>query len=147
MRILAIDPGDRRIGVAISDSTGTIARALTSLKHVSRPVDAAAIAALARDHEAGLILVGSAGDLDSGAGVQARKSARLAEAIRAQIDLPIELWDEALTTQDAHRAIVAGGGRHRNRVSVDDAVAAAVLLQSFLDAHPPSGSHKGDPKH
>ncbi len=145
MRILAVDPGDRRIGIAISDPSGTIARALTTLQHLSRALDAAAIAGLAREHEAGRIIVGSATsdtepsnvERSTPLGLQARKSKRLAEAVRQQTDLPVELWDEAFTTLDANAAMLAAGRSRKSRREHIDAVAAAILLQSYLDAHPP----------
>ena len=134
MRILAVDPGDRRIGLAISDPTESVARALIVIEHTSRALDAAVIADLARQHEAGRILVGVAG-LSADPGPQARKCARLADAIRQQTDLPVELWDESFTTLDAAAARRSAGGSGRRARSDLDAAAAAALLQSYLDVN------------
>lgn len=138
MRILAVDPGEKRIGLAVSDPTGVVARALTTLQHVTRAEDASRIAAIARAEGAERILVGIALDAEGLVGPQARRAQRLAEAIRAETDLPVELWDESHTTLDAQAAMAASGRRPRRGARRDriDAVAAAILLQGYLDAHP-----------
>jgi len=104
MRILAVDPGEKRLGIAISDPTATIANPLTVLKHVSRPLDAATIAQLAVEQQAGKIIVGQALDDDNIPTPEGRKAARLAESIQQQTDLPVELWDESGSTQSARQA-------------------------------------------
>ena len=138
MRVLAIDPGEKRIGVAFSDPTGTIANPLTVLPHISRLVDAASIAELARQHQAGLIVVGQALDEDNQPTLQSRRAAHLAAAIRTQAALPVELWDESDSTQAARAAHIALGASRRKRsgkrAHLDD-LAATYILQSYLDAH------------
>lgn len=135
MRILAVDPGEKRIGIAISDPTGTIANPLTVLAHNARMVDAGVIASLAAEHEAGLIVIGAALD-DEGLDTPAsRHAGRLAEAIRQQTDLPVELWDESGSTQTARAARIAMGTSRRNRRGHMDDLAAAVILQDYLDTH------------
>ena len=133
MRILAVDPGEKRIGIALSDPTGTLARPLAVIKHVARPVDAASIAQLAQEHEAGLIIVGQALDDEGQATPQSRKAVRLADAIRVQTDLPVKLWDESGSTQAAQTARIAMGVSRRKRRGHMDDLAAAVILQSYLD--------------
>ncbi len=86
MRILAVDPGEKRIGIAISDPSGTIANPLSVLKHVSRPVDAASIAQLAEENQAGRIVVGQALDAENLPTLQSRRAEHLAEAIRQQTE-------------------------------------------------------------
>ncbi|MFH1635640.1 MAG: Holliday junction resolvase RuvX [Chloroflexota bacterium] len=134
MRILAIDPGEKNIGIAISDLTGTIANPLTVLKHVSRPIDAASIAKMAQEHGAGLIVVGQALDADGNPTSSGRAAARLAVAIRTQAALPVELWDESYSTQEARSARIAMGSPRRKRGGHLDALAATVILQSYLEA-------------
>lgn len=134
-RVLAIDPGEKRLGIAVSDPTGTIARPLLVLKHVSRAVDAAQIAGLAVEQEAVRIIVGAALDDEGNSTPQARHAERLAEAIRQQTALPVELWDESGSTQAARGARIAMGAPRRKRGGHLDEVAAAVILQSYLDAH------------
>lgn len=134
MRILAIDPGEKHLGVAISDSNGIIASPLTILKHISRAIDAAAIAQLADEHQAGLILVGQALDDEGQATPQSRRANRLAEAIRLQTSLPVLMWDESGSTQAARQARMAMGVSRRMRRGHLDDLAATVILQSYLDS-------------
>jgi putative Holliday junction resolvase len=133
-RILAVDPGEKRLGIAVSDPTGTTARPLLVLKHVSRLIDAAEIARLATEHEVVRIIIGQALDEEGGGTPQARHAARLAEAVREQTTLPVELWDESGSTQAARAARIAMGVSRRKRSGHLDEVAAAVILQSYLDA-------------
>jgi putative Holliday junction resolvase len=133
MRILAVDPGEKHIGIAISDPTGTIASPLTVLKHASRPLDAASIALLARENQAGLIVVGKSLDEDGKPTPQSRRSDRLVEAIQQQCDLPIVTWDESFSTQAARQArLEMGTQRHERKGHLDD-LAATFILQSYLD--------------
>ena len=125
-RILAVDPGQARIGIALSDPTGTIAQPLLVLRHSSRQQDAHAIVQLAIEHEAGLILVGVAMDLEGNIGPQARKALRLVETLREAGDLPVSTWDESGSTQAAQRG--------RKQDDMLDARAAAFTLQEYLDA-------------
>jgi putative Holliday junction resolvase len=133
MRILAVDPGSKRIGLAISDPTGTIANPLTVFEHIARLVDAAAVAELARSNGAGLVVVGQSLDDDGRPTFEGRRAGRFAEALKTQTDLPIILWDEALTTNDARAARIAMGVSRKQRSGHLDDLAATVLLQSYLD--------------
>jgi putative holliday junction resolvase len=134
-RVLAVDPGEKRLGIAISDESGTIANPLTVIKHVARLVDAAAIAQLAKEQGAVLIVVGQALDSEGYPGPPARRSARLAEAIRTQTDLPLEFWDESGSTRSAQAARAAMGISRSKRKNHMDDLAATVILQSYLDAN------------
>lgn len=133
MRVLAVDPGEKRLGIALSDPTGTIANPLTVLRHLARAIDAASIADLARQHEAGLIVIGQALDDEGQATIQSRRAARLAEAVRMQCDLPVVLWDESGSTQAARQARIAMGVRRSQRRGHMDDLAATVILQTYLD--------------
>lgn len=134
MRILAVDPGEKRIGIAISDPTGTIANPLTVIPHISRQVDAAAIAALAEEQGAELIVVGQALDSEGEQTLQSRRAARLAGSIRGQTSLPVVLWDESGSTQAARSARIAMGAARRKRRGHMDDLAAAIILQDYLDS-------------
>ncbi len=134
-RILAVDPGDARIGLAISDPSGMIASPLMVVKHVARAIDAATIAQIAAEQGAVRIVVGQALDLDGQPSPQGRKSARLAEAIVAQTGLPVELWDESGSTAEARSSRLAMGVRRSRRGGHLDEIAATVILQSYLEAH------------
>lgn len=138
MRILAVDPGSRRIGLALSDPTGTIANPLAVIPHVARLVDAAAVAELATSHEAGLIVIGQSFDDGGNPSFEGRRSARFAEALKTQTDIPVLLWEEAFTTQDARAARIQMGVSRKNRSGHLDNLAATILLQSYLDANPRS---------
>jgi len=136
MRILAVDPGSKRIGLAISDSTGTIANPLTVINHVARLLDAAAVAELARSNDASLIVVGQSLDDDGLPTFEGRRAGRFAEALKTQTILPVVFWDESFTTQEARSARILMGVSRRNRQGHLDSLAATVLLQSYLDANP-----------
>ena len=140
MRVLAVDPGEKRLGVAISDPTGTIANPLIILKHISRSINAAEIANLAAEHGAGLIVIGQALDADDQPTPQSRRAARLRQAIQEQTDLPVILWDESGSTQAARSAHIDMGLSRRQRRTrghghLDD-LAATVILQTYLDSLP-----------
>ena len=142
MRILAVDPGSKRIGLAISDPTGTIANPLTVLNHVARRLDAATVAELAKTNGAGLIVVGQSLDDDGHPTFEGHRAGRFAEALKTQTNLPVVFWDESFTTQDARAARIAMGVSRKNRLGHLDSVAATVLLQSYLDANPQTNPQK-----
>lgn len=133
-RVMAVDPGDQRIGLAISDPSGTIANPLATLKHVARLMDAAQIAQLAQDYGAITIVVGQPLDSEGNIGPAARKSERLAAAIRLQSNIPVVLWDESDSTRTAQSAQKSIGGSRKYRSGHLDELAAVVILQSYLDA-------------
>lgn len=140
MKILAVDPGKARHGIAISDPTGTLARRFKVIEHVSRVIDAAAIASIAADNQVDLILFGVSSDLDGNLTSEGKRAKRLASAVRMQTDIPIEFWDESFSTQSAvSTQIELGTSRQKRRGHLDD-LAAAVFLQSYLDAQIPSTS-------
>jgi putative Holliday junction resolvase len=138
MKILAVDPGSKRIGLAISDPTGSIAGPLTVIAHVARLVDAAAVAEQAAAHAAGLIVVGQSLDDDGQPTFEGRRSARFAEALKTQTSIPVVLWDEAFTTREARAARIEMGVPRRKRSGHLDELAATILLQSYLEANPQS---------
>ncbi len=134
MIVLGVDHGEKRIGLAISDPTGTIARPLDVIQHVSRGVDAAQVAAVAADNQVELIVVGQSFDEEGRANLAGRRAERFAEALKVQTKLPVVLWDESLSTADAREFRVAMGGAHKRRAGHLDDAAAAVILQSYLEA-------------
>lgn len=135
MRILAVDPGEKRIGLALSDPTGMIANPLTVLAHVSRPADAATIAQLALENDAGRIVVGHPLDDDNRATPASRRAYRLAAAIRSQTAIPVVLWDETGSTQAVRVARLEMNASRKRRGDRLDDLAAAYILQTYLDAH------------
>lgn len=137
MRILGIDPGEKNIGIAISDPTGSLARPLLVLPHASRKLDARRIIEIAENEEAGKIVIGQATDLDGKPNFSGRKAARLAAEIRSASSLPVELWDESFSTQQAVQNKIKSGAGPKNRQGHLDEVAAAIILQSYLDMNTP----------
>jgi putative Holliday junction resolvase len=136
-RILGVDLGARRIGLAVSDPTGLIA---SPLRVLERSGDAAAdrdaIVAAAREEEAGTVVVGLPKELSGRSGTAADAAVAEVEAIRALApDLTVEVVDERLTTVIAQRSLIEAGVSRRKRKATVDKVAAAVILQSYLDAH------------
>ena len=109
MRVLAVDPGERKIGLAISDPVGIVARPLATFDHESRGADAARIVAVAAEHGVELILVGQALEASGEVGPAARHAEYLATSIRELTALPVLLHDESLSTQTAREAMLASG--------------------------------------
>lgn len=132
-KALAVDPGEVRIGIAISDETGTLARPLTILKHCSRPEDAQNIANLAQEHGVQTIVVGVALDSEGGTGPKARSAMRLIEAIRVVHPGLVVPWDESQSSRKAAEIRLAAGIKRKKRGKPLDDLAAAVILQDYLD--------------
>lgn len=137
MRIMAVDHGQKNIGLALSDETGMLARPLGILPHISKVLDAAQVAerAAARP-DVERIIVGVSYDEAGDPNPAGRRAINFAEILRQQTNLPVELWDESMTTQDARAARIASGAPRKKRAGHLDDVAAAVLLQDYLDNHP-----------
>jgi putative Holliday junction resolvase len=133
MRVLAVDPGSKRVGLALSDPTGTIAQALATIPTVPAATLPSRVAELAREHEAGRIVVGLPLHMDGSHGPEAASARRLADAIRRESRLPVELVDERLTSAAAERSLIEGGVRRGKRRLTVDRVAATLLLQAHLD--------------
>jgi putative Holliday junction resolvase len=127
LRILAVDPGDVRLGLAISDPTGMVARPLKTLIHQSRDADAEQIVQEAEIQGAEIILVGLALGEDGEIGPQARKGLRLVDAIRRRSNVEVVTWDESGSTRLAQTLNHSGKDL--------DSLAAAVILQDFLDTN------------
>jgi putative Holliday junction resolvase len=135
MRILAVDPGIKNLGIALSDPTSTIANPLTILKHASRPANAAAILEIAKSHGVELIVIGQSLDQYGKPTFEGRRASRLAAELRSHSDIQVVLWDESFSTFEAQKASLALGSPRRKRQGHLDDLAATVILQSFLDAH------------
>jgi putative Holliday junction resolvase len=134
MKVLGVDHGEKRIGLAISDATGNLARRLSVVKHVSRAVDAAQVAAAAAEQEAECIVVGQSFDEEGRPNTAGRAAERFAEALKEQTGLPIVLWDESMSTADAREFRIEMGVPRKKRAGHLDDAAAATILQSYLDA-------------
>jgi putative pre-16S rRNA nuclease len=133
VRILAIDPGSKRVGLALSDPTATIAQALATLPAEPAGTLPSRIAQVARTSEAARIVVGLPRRLDGSHGPEAKAAQVLADAIRKESGLPVEMVDERLTSVAAERSLIAGGVRREKRRLTVDRVAATLMLQAHLD--------------
>lgn len=137
MRILAVDHGEKRIGLALSDPTATIASPLRVIEHVSRLMDAAQVATLAQENDAGLIVIGQSFDEEGQPNLAGRRAAKFAAALREQTSIPVVLWDESFSTQDARAARIELGVSRKKRSGHQDSLAAVVILQSYLESNKP----------
>ncbi len=141
MRTLGVDLGSVRVGVALSDPTGTLASPLAVLPRTADLLDR--LCGLAQEHGVGAVVVGLPRSLD-GRERQAAAAARAEAALLAdRVDVPVHLQDERLTTIVAHSSLAAAGRKARQRRGSVDASAAAVLLQSWLES--PAGRPQEDP--
>jgi len=133
MRILAVDHGEKKIGLAISDETGTIANPFKVIEHVSRPIDAAQIANLAAENHVELIVIGQSFDEEGFPNLAGRRAARFADALREQTQISIVMWDESFSTQDARATRIELGISRKKRAGHLDELAAQMILQSYLE--------------
>jgi putative Holliday junction resolvase len=133
-RILGLDVGARRIGVAISDPLGLTAQGLPTLQRRNRRYDQSELRRVVREYEVSEIVVGNPLRMSGQTGAQAEKMAVFAEQIKEELSLPVHLWDERLSTAEAHRLLDETGIRDARRKEVIDKMAAVLILQSFLDA-------------
>ena len=133
MRILAVDHGEKRIGLAISDPTGTIANPLKVVQHVSRVIDAAQVAEIAGDNQVELIVIGQSFDEEGRPNLAGRRAARFGEALKTQTQIPILMWDESFSTQSARAARLEMGVSRKKRAGHLDELAATIILQSYLE--------------
>ena len=134
MRVLALDVGEKRIGVALSDPTGLLASPLTTISSTSESRDIDAVLRLAAEHEVEAIIVGLPLSLSGRLGPQARQVARFAGTLSKRADVEVKTIDERYSTAEAERLLRQSGvkpSRQRARV---DAAAAAVVLQAYLDS-------------
>jgi len=147
-RILAIDPGEKRIGVAAADPRTRVAVPLTTIEAGADPVEA--VARLAEEEGAEAIVVGLALSLSGALGPQAQRAQSLADALAQRLGIPVHTWDERLTSSEALRR---SSGQAQRRLPRDrrsprgkrrrgdvDALAAAIILQAFLDSQRRSAS-------
>jgi putative holliday junction resolvase len=133
VRVLAVDPGTKRVGLALSDPTGTIAQPLATIVAEPRGTLAARLAGIAREKEVSAIVVGMPRRMDGSFGPEAKAASELAKELRETTRLPVELLDERLTTAAAEKALLEEGMRREKRRATIDRVAAALLLQTHLD--------------
>ncbi len=140
---MGLDIGDRTVGVAVSDPTASLAQGVGTIRRTTQERDVSSIADLATSRGAELIVAGLPRTLRGEVGVQADKVLGFVAALRKACPIPVELWDERLTTRIAERALLAADVSRARRRQVVDQVAATVLLQGFLDARRVAAAQAG----
>ena len=133
MRILALDHGTRRVGVAVSDELQMIAQPLEYIAPEPFAGFLTRLKEILRDKEISLILVGLPRNMDGSYGPAALKVQEFVAALKDAVTVPIKTWDERLTTVQAQKFLIQGGVRRDQRKQKVDKTAAAILLQSYLD--------------
>ena len=134
-KFLAVDHGDKRIGVAVSDETLSFARALCIIEHVSRLKDAETVIALALKEQCTDILVGVPYDSDGGEGPRARKVLRFVNTLKELTTMPVHVWDESGSSIALQNLSITMGQTAKKRQKPSDDRVAALILQDFLDHH------------
>lgn len=133
-RLLGVDLGERWIGVAATDDTGVLASPVETIDIRRATLDA--VVRLAYERDVAAIVVGLPKTMSGQEGFQARKAREQANAIQSLTDLPVIFWDERLTTAMAEEIFARNTRKRRRGASQPDALAAAILLQSYIDANP-----------
>jgi putative holliday junction resolvase len=133
LRILAIDPGTVRLGLALSDPSGTIAQPLSVLARRSEPEDLKALTELVERHEVGMIVIGLPRLMDGRLDTAAQQAQAFGAQVARATGRPVAYWDERLTSVAAERYLIEQGKRRSQRRQEIDRVAATLLLQGYLD--------------
>ncbi len=133
-RILALDLGKKRIGLAISDPLGITAQGMPNLQRTNKRSDLEALQQLIREREVGLILLGNPINMRGSEGRQSGWVREFAGALEARTGLPVKLWDERLTSVEAGRVLRSSGISIEKRAAAVDRLSAVILLQSYLDS-------------
>lgn len=131
MATLGLDLGDKRIGVAIAD--GLVAVPLTVIESAGKEADLERIAAMSQEYGIERIVVGLPRSLDGSTGKQATKVEQFVATLSSHIDIPVDTWDERLSTVSAERMLRDAGAKHDKRKANRDAMAAAIILQAYID--------------
>jgi putative Holliday junction resolvase len=136
MRILCLDYGEKRIGVAVCDELGMTARGIATIARKYWKRDVEQIAALVREYDAQRIVIGYPVRLDGSEGIQCEKVNGFIDALEANVCVPVVKWNEALSTKEAEGLLREVDLNRRKRGAVVDRIAAAIILQDYLDHNP-----------
>ena len=139
MRILGLDVGERRIGVAIADESVRVALPVTVVERREPPADLDAIARLVQEQGAEAVVIGLPISLNGSLGPQAQTVKAFGQELSARLALPIEYWDERLSSVEAGRRLASAGRRGPKAKARRDAAAAAIILQGYLDSQAQGG--------
>lgn len=145
--ILGLDVGDVRIGVAISDELCIAAHKLCTIKRKSLERDISAIQQIVAENKVDKIVVGIPITLNGEISRQTQKIQQFVAHIQKNLDVPIETWDESLTTADAEEILISMNVSRRKRKKIIDQVAAALILESYLEGKILAGTSKSFPTH
>ncbi|MGA2004473.1 MAG: Holliday junction resolvase RuvX [Terriglobales bacterium] len=140
-RILALDVGSRRIGVAVSDGLGITAQGLDTIQRQNKRKDWAALDAVLKKYDVAEIVVGLPLRLSGAEGTQSEKMRQFADQLKAKSGLPVHLWDERWTSTEANRLLRETNLSIEKRGKAVDRMAAILILQSWLGAHSPQPQH------
>lgn len=132
-RIMGLDIGDKTIGVAVSDLMGLTAQGVTTIKRVGKKKDIEAIKQIISEKQVNKIVSGLPKNMNGTVGPQGEKVQKFCELLKEETNLPIEFWDERLSTVAAERSLIEGNVRRENRKKVIDMLAAVIILQGYLD--------------
>jgi len=138
-RVLALDVGSKRIGVAVSDPLGITAQGLDTIQRQNKRQDWEALGSVLTKYDVGEIVVGLPLRLTGAEGTQSEKMRQFAEALKAQFNLPVHLWDERWTSTEANRLLRETNLSIEKRGKAVDRMAATLILQSWLEARSHSG--------
>ena len=133
-RIMGLDIGDKTIGVAVSDLMGLTAQGVTTIKRVGKKKDIEAIKQIIAEKQVNKIVSGLPKNMNGTVGPQGEKVQKFCELLKEETNLPIEFWDERLSTVAAERSLIEGNVRRENRKKVIDMLAAVIILQGYLDS-------------
>ena len=132
MRVMAVDYGDARTGIAVSDASGTLTGDAWVIKSNNQREIAKVISKEANSREVSRIIIGYPKNMNGTVGPRAEKSSELAQVIRSICDIEVNMWDERMTTMSAHRILTDVGKFGNKRKKSIDAVAASLILESYL---------------
>jgi putative Holliday junction resolvase len=136
-RVLAVDLGDKRIGLAVSDALGLTAQGIETLERRGDKKDIEALRSACAEREVVRIIVGLPRNMDGSEGPRAQKSRSFARKLHEAVGLPVYLWDERLSTAEAERVLIAADVSRQKRKLAIDRMAAQVILQGYLEAGRP----------
>jgi len=134
MRVLGLDIGDKTIGIAISDPLGYTAQGITTIRRKSEAMDMEELKRICKEYSVDTIVSGLPKNMNNTIGPQGEKVIKLCEVIKQNIDIPIIMWDERLTTVAANRAMLEADLSRAKRKKIVDKVAATYILQGYLDS-------------
>ncbi len=134
IRVLGLDIGDRTIGVAVSDPLGFTAQGITTIRRKSEEMDIKELKSICTEYSVDTIVAGLPKNMNGSLGPQSEKVLKFCDLIKENIDLPIKMWDERLTTVAANRAMLEADLSRSKRKKIVDKMAAIYILQGYLDS-------------